>query len=157
MSRVWWKAAVTGAVSAMLAVTPAAVTPARAVGRAHLLLLSPGAVVVESGGRAVLHTQVVNIGTEGTDETVSIAIGLAPGVFTASPLPSACRPEPFGHSTVCTFPGGLRPGQSDSVDLGIWTSQGLSVGKLTGEVSATTTGGLPVAESPAQFPIVVLP
>ncbi|WP_280703061.1 hypothetical protein [Kitasatospora sp. GP82] len=143
--------------SALLAVAPAVAAPAWADGGAELVLVPPGAVEVRSGGRSTLHAEVVNVGTESTDETVTISIGLAPGVFIMQPLPSACRPMPFGHSTTCTFPGGLRPGQVDSVDLGIVTSQGLDPGTRIGGVSASTTCGLPVQGSPTHFPIVVLP
>ena len=149
------RAALAGCALVLLAAAPATADGPLPGPGPELVLLHPHPLVVASGGRTTAYAHVLNRGTAPTTEPFTLVLQLPPGVFVAQPFsPADCRPEPFGHTVSCAFPAGLRPGETDTAVIPVFTSSGLPCGVLSGNAEVDTTG-TPVLDSPAPFDIVV--
>jgi hypothetical protein len=156
ISRRGGRALLAVALGACGAIGPAATaTAAPAAPKPRLVLAAPPLVAVPSGGRSVVHEELWNLGNAPENAPVVLSVSLAPGVFVTN-LPPQCAPQPLGHTAICHFPAGLKPGHADKVTIPIAAATHLRPAILTGIAQGGTTTK-PAWGSPAKFLLVVLP
>ncbi len=136
--------------------TAATAAPAApAAPKPRLVLAASPLVALRSGGHSAVHEELWNLGNAPESAPVVLSVSLAPGVFVTN-LPTECAPQPLGHTAICHFPAGLKPGHADRVTIPIVAANHLPPAILTG-LAQGGTATKPAWGSPARFLLVVLP
>ncbi|MDH6576222.1 hypothetical protein [Kitasatospora sp. MAP5-34] len=149
------KAALAGCAAVLLVAAPAAAGEVPC--GPDLRVTAENPAPVHPGGTTRVHAVVLNNGNSETADPFTLTLSLPPGVDVTPPFsPSTCQVFPFGHTIACTFPAGLRPGQTDTADIPISVAQGMPAGVLTGRLDAQLPAAPTPVDNTATFDIVVL-